>query len=875
MIDSHAASGGNGGKRGRCADTELPAAGMSQQAGTAEQTWLWAAVLLFVSGTAGLVYQIVWIRQLSLVVGVYVHAVTTAVSAFFAGLALGGWLFGRVADRHGHPLRLYAWLELGVLVLGIGATVALAHAAAPFAWLEQRAGLLAWALPLLLVMLPATAMGGTLPVLVPVLTPGGGRLGGHGGRLYAANTAGAIAGTLLAGFVLVPLLGILGSAVAAGVLNGAAALVAWWLAGRTPVAQTVAAPAAPAGTAAVGDVANGRLALVLYAAAGGISLGYEVVWSQAIVQFLSTRTFAFTVVLATYLAGLALGSALAARHADRTRDPWGAFGLLVAGAGLVALLEIVLLGEWLLRGQAALSAWVQALTSSPLAGACASFALAALCVVFVPTLLLGAAFPFVLRVGVDSRRVGAGVGGVVALNTLGGIAGTALAGFVLVPWIGLVHTLSLLAVAAAVVGVVAVALGSGVRPAARWAVPMVGVLAVIAAALAPADRLATLLARARGGELVFYEEGRGANVAVVEQASSSNRFRRLYIQGVSNSGDAMTSQRYMRLQALLPLIVHGGTPKSVLVIGLGTGITAGATLASPGLNLRVVAELLPPVARAVPKFEGNFGVAADKRVEIRLRDGRRELLQSAQRYDLITLEPPPPSAAGVVNLYSTDFYRLAAARLQPDGLVAQWLPLPTQNDEDNRMLVRSFLDVFPHAMLWTTELHEMMLVGSLSPLQLDMARIRSRFEQPDVAAALQAVGVRSPAALLATWVTDRTGLDWYAADAPAVTDDRPRIEYAGWVRKEAFPETLAKLLSLQSEPPLTGADDALWREIRHEREVLHTFYRAGLDAYRGDREAWASDITQVMRADPDNPYYAWFFGGRAARRAPTQPRDTP
>ncbi|NSX15542.1 fused MFS/spermidine synthase [Cupriavidus taiwanensis] len=877
MIESHAAAGGKGGKgrRGTRPATDASSASTVVQRGNAaEQAWLWAAVLLLVSGTAGLVYQIVWIRQLSLVVGVDVHAVTTAVSAFFAGLALGGWWFGRVADRHGNALRLYAWLEIAVLVLGVGATVALAHAAAPFAWLEQRAGWLAWTLPFALVILPAVAMGGTLPALMRVLRPMAGRVGVQGGRLYAANTAGAIAGTLLAGFVLVPLLGLRGSAIAAGVLNGAAALAAWLLARRIRAGSGPAeAPVTPA-DARAGDVANGRLALVLYAAAGGIALGYEVVWSQAIVQFLSTRTFAFTVVLATYLAGLAIGSALAARHADRVRDPWGAFGLLVAAAGLVALLEFVLLGEWLLRAQGSLSAWVQGLTASPLLAACARFALAALTVVFVPTLLLGAAFPFVLRVSVDSRRIGAGVGSVVALNTLGGIAGTALAGFVLVPYLGLVRTLSLLAIAAAVVGVVAVALGSGVRPAARWAVPMLGVLAVIAAAMAPPDRLATLLAKARGGELVFYEEGRGATVAVVEQASATNRFRRLYIQGVSNSGDAMTSQRYMRLQALLPLIVHNGAPKSALVIGLGTGITAGATLAWPGLERRVVAELLPPVARAVPSFAGNFGVATDPRVEIRLRDGRRELLQSPQQYDLVTLEPPPPSAAGVANLYSTDFYRLAAARLQPGGLVAQWLPLPTQNDEDTRMLVRSFLAVFPHATLWTTELHEMLLVGSMSPLALDVAQVRARFAQPEVAAALQAVGVRSAAALLATWVTDRAGLDWYAADAPAVTDDRPRIEYAGWVRPDAFPESLSRLLSLQSEPPLAGADDAFWGELRHEREILHTFYRAGLDAYRGDREAWATHITQAMRADPDNPYYAWFVGGQG-RRAPAAPRNTP
>ncbi len=830
------------------------------------------ALLLFASGTAGLVYQVLWIKQLALVVGVDVHAVTIAVSAFFAGLALGSWLLGRVADRHARPLRLYAWLEIAVLVLAIGATLALARTAAPFAWLESRVGLLAWALPFALVILPAAAMGGTLPVLMRVLASRAGQVGTHGGRLYAANTAGAIAGTLLAGFVLIPWLGITGSALAAATLNGLAAAAALALASRAmPVEE---AATAPASAQPARDAGDGRLALVLYAAAGGIALGYEVVWSQAIVQFISTRTFAFTVVLATYLAGLAIGSALAARRADRARDPWGAFAMLIAAAGLVALLEIVVLGEWLLQAQAAVSAWAQSATSNGLVAACASFTVAALCVVFVPTLLLGAAFPFVLRVGVDNHRLGAGVGAVVALNTLGGIAGTAVAGFVLVPRIGLVHTLSLLAAGAGIVGVIAVALGSGVHKLARWAVPMVALLAVIAAALAPADRLATLLARARGGEMVFYEEGRGATVAVVKQSSASHSFNRLYIQGVSNSGDTMTSLRYMRLQALLPLIVHSGTPRSALVIGLGTGITAGATLPYPGLEQRVVAELLPPVLRAVSQFQGNFGVAGDNRVDIRLRDGRRELLQSEQRYDLITLEPPPPSAAGVVNLYSTDFYRLAAARLQPGGLVAQWLPLPTQNDEDTRSLVRSFLDVFPHATLWTTELHEMMLVGSLSPITLDAARIRQRFAEPEVAAALRAVGVASPAALLATWVTDRAGLQRYAGDAPAVTDDRPRIEYATWVRRAEFPQVLQRLLTLQSEPPLTGADAGLIADIGLERENLHTFYTAGLDAYYGDREAWALHMRQVMRTDPENPYYAWFGGGHRTP-GPAPARNAP
>ncbi|HBO77223.1 MAG TPA: spermidine synthase, partial [Cupriavidus sp.] len=185
--------------------------------------------------------------------------------------------------------------------------------------------------------------------------------------------------------------------------------------------------------------------------------------------------------------------------------------------------------------------------------------------------------------------------------------------------------------ASGVVALLATAFGTGVRRFARVAVPLLAVVTLIVAVVTPADRLAALLAQTRGGELVFYEESRGATVAVVEQGKARQPFRRLYIQGVSNSGDTMTSLRYMRLQALLPLLIHNGAPRSTLVIGLGTGITAGALLQYPGLEHRVVAELLPAVVRAAPNFQGNYGVTGDKRVDIRLRDGRRELLQSTQR----------------------------------------------------------------------------------------------------------------------------------------------------------------------------------------------------------------------------------------------------
>jgi hypothetical protein len=232
-----------------------------------------------------------------------------------------------------------------------------------------------------------------------------------------------------------------------------------------------------------------------------------------------------------------------------------------------------------------------------------------------------------------------------------------------------------------------------------------------------------------------------------------------------------------------------------------------------------------------------------------------------ERYDVITLEPPPPSAAGVVNLYSREFYELARARLGPGGLLAQWWPLATQNDEDSRALVRSFLDAFPHAALWTTEFHEMLLVGSSEPIELDAGRIRARFNQPEVAAALAEVGVSTPAALLATWVMGRPGLERYAGDALPVTDDRPRIEYAAWLRPAEFQRVLPRLLELRSDPPLRGADEKFRVAVGEEGERLVVFYGAGLRAYAGEQEQWATAFEHVLRADGDNRYYRWFVGG--------------
>jgi spermidine synthase len=808
------------------------------------------AALLLASGATALVFETLWVKQLGRVVGVEVHAVSVALSAFFAGLALGGAVFGRLADRTMRPLRLYAWLEAGAAMLGLAATLALARAAPLFVALQDRIGPLAWLLPFALVGLPAFLMGGTLPALLRALRPTDTSVPRATGLLYAANTAGAVLGTLATPFVLVPALGITLSAVAAGVLGLAVAASALALDRRPAPAPETAPPEAPLPK-------DARLALGLYAIAGGIALGYEVVWSELLVPFLSTRAHAFAVMLATYLAGLALGSFLFARWSRGAARPWRTFGLLIAGAAASAVGVVFLLGEWLPEAQTWAGMWAMRLTGRETIEVMARFAVATFAVVLPPTLFLGAAFPAATRLLAGAAHVARDVGTVAAVNTAGGIAGSLLTGFVLLPRLGLVRSVGVLAVAGAVLGAVALWKGGG-----RRASAVAIVLAVAAlAGLTPRDGLARLWAGKRDGRLLFYQEDAGGTVAVLEQAVGGAAFRRLYIQGVSNSGDAPASLRYMRLQALLPVLVHRGQPRSALVVGFGTGITAGALLADPTLERRVVAELLPSVVRAGPLFSGNLGAAADARLEVRIGDGRHELLRRSQRYDVITLEPPPPSAAGVVNLYSRDFYELVRSRLEQGGLMAQWWPLPAQNDEDSRSLVRSFLDVFPHASAWTTELHEVLLVGSMSPLELDGVRIERRWARGEVAARLGEVGIESPAALLATWLTDRAGLERYAGDAPPVTDDRPRIEHAAWVRRGEIQRVLPRLLEVARDVPLPPADP-LRGAVEAERQELLGFYRFSLHLMAGDRAAAGTALREVLARDPRNPYYLWVAYGR-------------
>jgi spermidine synthase len=482
------------------------------------------------------------------------------------------------------------------------------------------------------------------------------------------------------------------------------------------------------------------------------------------------------------------------------------------------------------------------------------------------TIATGASFPLLAAIACgDLSHLGARIGWLYAANTAGGIAGALLGGVLLLPWLGLQG--SLYACTALNVGLGLAAWSrTGVSQrrgaAAALALAAAGVGAV--AWLLPATYMATVATRNMAGSLLFFREDTHGTVVVMREPFLDRAFNRLLVDGVSNSGDGMPSQRYMRLQTHLPVLLHAGPVERVLVICFGTGITYDAVFRHPDIKIRRCVELSPAVLAAAPLFSAaNHHVEARPDADIRTADGRAFLLSDSEPYDVITLEPPPPNARGVVNLYSQEFYELCRQHLRPGGVMAQWVPLHTLNLESTRMLMRTFQNVFPHATLWTTEWQETMLLGTLDPLNVDVAAVEQQMSHPDLQRSLAEVGIPSVAQLFATFLMDEEALRAFTAGADVVTDDRPRIEYGRMPFADDFPRLLQALVDGRAElprlPGLSAASPGLLEETYRQRAALLDFYVAAMAAWSGDRSAAAEALGRVVAVDPDNPYYRWFF----------------
>ncbi|MBB6459327.1 fused MFS/spermidine synthase [Flammeovirga kamogawensis] len=801
-------------------------------------------LLLFISGITALIFQTLWVKQLGIVIGVDIYSTSIVISGFFTGLGVGNYYLGKYIERSSNPLKVYFNLEILTAISSAVISLLLFYTESTYVQIEAVIGKLAYIIPWLLIALPAFFMSGTFLALIKYYNPSKNKSGKSIGYLYGANTAGAILGALSTPFIVIPIFGVVGAGLFTACINLLlGAYVYFFMLNKdTPLSTDTSKNSKNSGF---------HIGYILYGITGFIGISQEILWGQIIVQFQNTRTYAFATMLAIYLLGLALGNLIMGKYVDKIKNLWKTFGLLTFGSIFCTLFSIGILGSWTLEYQVEFGNSIYDLYSSKGAMMMGRFLFISSFFILIPTTFMGAIFPVITQLVSKGNHLSEVSGKLLAWNTIGGVLGSLVTGFILFPTLGVIYTLFLL-----------LALSIGVSFAAFYQTSSTKkyapsfALGLLFIAFIPNTKFIDLLLEKETGDIVYFKEGIGNTVAVIEQGEGDRIFRRLYIQGVSNTGDVFPSLRYMRLQSFIPLITFNGKPKSALVVGLGTGITAGALLKFPELEERAVVELLPEVVEATNKFVGNYQLAQDENINIFVDDGRHKLMKETRTYDLITLEPPPPTAVGVNNLYSKDFYELCRSRLTTNGMMAQWWPITTQTVAASESLVKAILEVFPYANLWTTEMHEMLIIGSMQPLTLDLELIRKRLAYPDVKKALNEVGIHNEAQFLSTYVMGRGGLHVFSRNAEPVSDNHPILEYDGWVNKSILTEILPQLLDAQENIP--NLSEGLKNEVDYERENLHRFYYAGMASYVGRRDVWSMLLTDLYKYDDKNAYYNWY-----------------
>jgi spermidine synthase len=721
-------------------------------------------------------YEVVWARQLVLVFGNTTQAVSTILTGYFGGMAIGSMLGGRLADRVRSPLRLYGAIELILvgIVLATPSAFRLIHQLYRSAYvsLETSPGavtLIRFGLALV-ALAPATIlMGSTLPILSRFLARRRDELGGAFGNLYVANTAGAILGTMLAGFLLIEVVGLYGTLLIGSLCSAVAGLLA--LAFNRRHSGAVGDRATPSGLAAIstekeapdGDRAvqsYPRLALASAFVMGLTSLGCQVLWTRLLAMGTDNTTYVFTMILTIFLIGLASGANLIAR---RPAGPVHPMALLGFAQLLVAILATA--------GVAVLGGRIVSLPFIP----------ATVLVVLPTTVVMGLSLPLAsCLVGKGDERVGRDVGLLLAANTIGIIIGTSIVPFLLVPILGSPRSIVALSILNATLGALLVSLSPGVRLVPRWYGRAVGV--VIASGLAAilllkpsfiADPIETRVAKR--GELFASTEDAVASV----QAGRLDSQKHLWVNGMGMTILTVDA----RLMSVLPMMLRPDAD-SMLVICFGMGSSFRSALIG-GLRADAV-ELVPSVPRMFHYYHPDADrVLADPRARLLIADGRNYVELTNRTYDLIVVDPPPPiQSSGTAVLYSREFYAAAASRLNDGGLMMEWMPYG-QSVEEFRAHVRTFAHVFPQAMIaFGPGGCGTFMFGSKDPIRFDRSSIRGVLTRPGVLEDLAGAG-DSPVSSVDSWLDLIPRLVWlsgadvarFAGEGPLNTDNRPLTEY--------------------------------------------------------------------------------------------------
>ena len=741
------------------------------------------------SGVTGLVYEVVWTRLLTLIMGNTHYSISTVLTAFMGGLALGSFVGGKIIDRDFNPLAAYAILEAGIGLYCLFIPLFIELAFPLFQWIYLNLGdsytqtsLVRFLVCGFLLIIPATFMGATLPVLSKLVSRDENFIGKDVGRLYSINTFGAVVGALASAFVFMRFLGVQSTISVAAVANICIALLIYFIF-KPPLKERLSYLAPPSKEVGASLQKRDLFVLLSFAVSGLAALVYQVTWTRILSLLLGSSVYAFSLILAIFIFGLAVGTVTTSNLLYRIKYLIRGFGVTQIIIGLSSLFIIPLFGRipfvnrWVYENLGQQFHIMQGANFITILG-----------LLFIPTFFMGAQFPIVIKIlATKLETVGQNVGRAYAFNTVGAIIGSFLGGFVLIPTLGIQATILSMVFLNVLLGITLLALGSQLSF--NWKIyglPGVFIFCVFFANwIAPWDRSVISSgsfmpyrigdlkeAELKKNKILFFKEGVHTTVTT-ELSASGNIFLR--VNGKTDASLAL-DMRTQLLSGYLPMLFHEN-PKSALVIGQGSGITLGAVEQFPVDKINLV-EISPAVIEGSRFFDPfNHNALNDERLSILLEDGRNHIALSKKSYDVIVSEPSNPWISGVGALFTVDFFDLLKKRLNPGGLACIWVHT-NMSPNSFKSIIRSFTEKFPFVTMWESIAgDDYLLIGSEQEYRLSFEKTQKYLANEITGKDFAHIGIRNVPDLMSLMIMSRPNLVEFSKNTILHTDDNSFLEF--------------------------------------------------------------------------------------------------
>lgn len=745
-------------------------------------------LVLFFSGVSALIYQIVWIRKFGLVFGVHVFSMSTVLTAFMAGLALGALYFGRLVDKKRNPLLLFLILELGIGLFAVffpftfrGLTEIYASVSRNIPLGNYSIQLIRFLLAFFFLLIPTTLMGGTMPVIVKIFTDNIGKVGNRVSLLYGTNNLGAVVGGFLAGFVIIQKIGLNQSGYLAAVLNFTNAFLVF-LVVRFSQKQEFDA-GIEEGTDSISSrtiISPGLLKLVLwvFAIEGFTTLSYELIWSRILIDFSIDKTIYFSsTIVISFIFGLSLGSFLVSGYLDKSRNLLTLLGLIEILIGLLSvffLLFFVWIAPKLVAQRSMLDSWLQTAGKEYFI-----FFL----ILTPPTLLMGITYPLVTKLAADNLTfLGKRMGLLGFLDTIGSVVGSFVAGFIMIPFLGVVKSFIITVCINLVIGLFVFAVHPVLSGRQKIAITGITLLMTVLMIMRIPSGSYTRewWDRTKSNwfdnnyyeSILFFDEGAAGTVTVRKYPHGLA----LNINGHNTAYTTSKDLRVNRQLGYIPYLLHQ-EPKSALVIGFGMGATA-CSLVQPDMERVDVAEICSGVIKAAHVFAPwNRNVILHPKVHLYDDDGRSIVFMTNRKYDIITSNAIHPRLSN--NIYTMDFYKLCREKLTDDGILCQWMPQNWLTENEYKALVKAFTEAMPYSYLWYVNEYSTLIIGTMQPLKIDVAKLSSKFHSNNIMQRdFVEFGVPNEWYFLAQfWFNDQE-LKNYINEADCNTDNMPLAEFS-------------------------------------------------------------------------------------------------